>query len=277
MVDAAPKLPTCGAAFTAEDVIVRVSEREILSDVCLRIDRSERVALIGPSGAGKSTLLRLFAGLIWPSAGRVCALGQDTSALRGPALRQLRRQIGFLQQDGSLTEGLRVAHNVLAGNLGRWSRAKALRSLIWPARKDLAEARASLERVELGERLWSMPAELSGGERQRVSIARLFVQQPDAVLADEPVSALDIRLGREVIERLADLTTDRDVGLVVSLHSLDLLDQKFSRVIALQAGRVFWDGPPEALTQDLLLKLYGAEYRALHLDEISLGSRRLGP
>jgi phosphonate transport system ATP-binding protein len=206
--------------------------------------------------------------VLWPSAGTVSVLGKVTGTLSGRALRALRSQVGFLYQQDNLIPGLRVAHNVLMGNLGRWSLWRALWSLLRP--QQLRAAHAALQRVELGERLWALPGQLSGGEQQRVAIARMLVQNPQIVLADEPVSALDLRLGRDVIRLLTSLGRERQATMLVSLHSLELLGEGFDRVVALRQGQVFWQGPPSALTRALLQEVYGAEYKALHLDEVPL-------
>ena len=240
----------------------------VLSDVDLVIRPGERVAVIGPSGAGKTTLFRLIAGLMKPGEGAARTLGRDTRLLSGRALARLRREVGFLHQQDNLIPQLRVVHNVLMGRLGRWWLPRALLSLLWP--QELGRARAALARVELEDKLWALPDELSGGQQQRVAVARLIVQQPRLVLADEPVSALDLRLGREIIHLLSALAREDGVTLVVNLHTLDLLQGNFERVVALRDGRIFWEGVPEAISQDLLRELYGAEYRALHLDEVSL-------
>jgi phosphonate transport system ATP-binding protein len=161
-----------------------------------------------------------------------------------------------------------VVHNVLMGRLGHWALPRSLLSLLWP--QEIDRARSALARVELADRIWSLPGELSGGQQQRVAVARLMVQQPRLVLADEPVSALDLRLGREVIELLCDMATQDGVTLLVNLHTLDLLQGHFDRVIALREGQLFWQGRPQEISQDLLRELYGAEYRALHLDQVAL-------
>ncbi|MCK5941486.1 MAG: ATP-binding cassette domain-containing protein, partial [Planctomycetes bacterium] len=214
------------------------------------------VGIIGPNGAGKTTLLRLVSGLVWPSDGAVRVLGQQTGVLSGRALHAFRRRVGFLHQQDNLVPQLRVAHNVLMGRLGAWSWWRALSSLLFPRELDRAEA--ALRRVELGDRLWAMPDELSGGERQRVAIARLLLQEPEVVLADEPVSSLDVRLGREIVARLLELA-DGDRALICSLHSLALLDAGFDRVVALRGGAVCFDGVPAELDRGRLREIYGAE------------------
>ncbi len=255
-------------AVSFEGVRKDYARTTVLGPLDLSVERGERVAVIGPSGAGKTTLLRLAAGLLWPTAGKVLALGQDTSALSGRALRELRARVALLAQDGNLVGSLRVVHNVAIGRLSRWSVARALFSLAWP--QELERLRAALREVELEQRLWDLPGTLSGGEQQRVAIARLLVQEPELLLADEPASSLDPRLGREVVARLARAADARGATLVVSLHTLDLLSEGFDRIVALRAGRVFWQGPLSVLSRAILRELYGAEYRALHLDEVAL-------
>ena len=247
------------AAIEFADVDFRVDGRQALDAVRLTIAAGQRVALIGPSGAGKTTLLRLCNGLAWPTAGTVRVLGRDVAGLRGRALYALRRRVGFLQQLDNLVPQLRVAHNVLIGRLGHWSWWRALWSLLSP--QELDRAHAALARVELGDRLWAMPDELSGGEQQRVAIARLLLQEPDLVLADEPTSSLDVRLGREILDRLFVLAAGERT-LLVSLHSLELLDAGFDRVIALQQGRVCFDGAVRELRREDLQRIYGTESSA---------------
>lgn len=240
----------------------------VLQQVSLQVAAGERVALIGASGAGKTTLLRTIAGVTWPSAGTARVLGEDVGTLRGRALCRLRRRIGMIWQHDNLIPGLRVAHNVLMGRLGEWPLWKALWSLLVP--RELDVARAALARVELEPRLWALPGELSGGEQQRVAVARLLVQRPRIVLADEPVSSLDIRLGRDVVRLLLGLQQENGSTLVASLHSLDLLGEGFDRVVALRQGRVHWSGAPRELDQALLRDVYGAEFRRLDLAGWSL-------
>ena len=262
MTTPAPQPSTAfDAALGLREATVRAGDRVLLDGVTLSAAPGERVALIGPSGAGKTTLLRLLAGSVWPDAGSVTVLGEDPSRLGGRALRHHRRRVGFLRQQDNLVPPLRVAHNVLMGRLGRWSPLRALWNLIWPGELDLA--RTALARVELEDRLWALPDELSGGEQQRVAIARLVVQQPDVLLADEPVSALDVRLGAQVLQLLHTLADEREAAMLVSLHNLDLLDHGFHRVVALRNGRVCWQGSPADLDDATLRKVYGAGYAQL--------------
>jgi phosphonate transport system ATP-binding protein len=245
----------------APDVLLDAAELAVgattlLGPVSLAVPRGQRIALIGPSGAGKTSLLRLCAGLAWPSRGRVEVLAHDTGALRGRDLRAFRRRVGLLHQQDNLVPALRVAHNVLIGRLGAWSLWRSLWSFVRPQELELAAA--ALERVELRHRLWALPDELSGGEQQRVAIARLVLQEPEVLLADEPASSLDVRLARDVVQLLLSLPCARGTT-IVSLHSLDLLDLPFDRVLALRGGRIVFDGPPASLDDDVLLDVFGPE------------------
>lgn len=257
-----------GLAFRLQHATKAFGGVEVLRDLTLDIPTGQRVAVIGPSGAGKTTLFRLLCAVLWPTRGRVEALGHDTARLRARGLRRLRRQIGILYQNDNLIPHLRVVHNVLMGRLGSWSLPRSLWSLLWP--QQLNDARQALTTVELRDKLWSMPGELSGGQQQRVAIARLMLQQPRVMLADEPVSQLDIRLGREIIELLAGIASQLGNTLLVNLHTLELLHGHFDRVIALRDGALFWQGKPDGISRSLLRELYGAEYRAMHLDEVEL-------
>ena len=256
-------------AIELRSVDVTLGDALPLSGIDLAVAPGEQVAIIGPSGAGKTTLLRLCAGVLWPSNGRVFVLGKLTGGLGARGMCRLRKRVGFLYQSDNLIPGLRVAHNVLMGNLGRWPLAKALWSLLFPV--DVPRARAALQRVELADKLWSLPGELSGGEQQRVAIARLLVQDPDVLLCDEPVSSLDIRLGRDVVRLISSISREKKRTLLVSLHTLDLLREGFDRVVALRGGRIVWQGEPQQITREILRDVYGAEYRALHLDEVPVG------
>jgi phosphonate transport system ATP-binding protein len=260
-----------GAAFALGRVTRAFGRNVVLKELSLTVPSGQHLAVIGPSGAGKTTLFRLLSAFLFPTQGRVLALGQDTTRLRGRRLRTLRRDIGVIYQNDNLVPHLRVVHNVLMGRLGHWWLPQALLSLFWPLQLELA--REALREVEIEDKLWAMPGELSGGQQQRVAIARLLVQNPRCILADEPVSQLDVRLGREVIELLIRVARKSGATLMVNLHTLDLLPGNFQREIALREGDIFYDGRPEDLTAEKLQELYGAEYRALHVSDWLPGAR----
>ncbi|HEX3576815.1 MAG TPA: ATP-binding cassette domain-containing protein [Rhodopila sp.] len=208
----------------------------ILSGVDLRVGAGERIALLGPSGSGKTSLLRTLNGLARPHSGRVWFGGADIGTLRGPALRALRRQIGFVAQKHDLVEPLAVHQNVMAGALGRWGNGRALRYLVWPRRAELDEAEAALRAVGLAHKLRSPTRALSGGEQQRVAIARAVLQAPRLLLADEPVASLDPATSASILDLLTTIARDRGMALLCSLHQPELAARYFDRVLLVENG-----------------------------------------
>ncbi len=234
---------------------VRFGTATALADVDLTVGPGERVAVVGASGAGKSTLLGVVNGAVPPSAGSVELLGKDPAALRGGELRRLRTRVGTVHQHLELAGPLRVVHNVNAGRLGRWPAARAAWSLVRP--QGVPEVVAVLERVGLADRVFDRTDALSGGQRQRVAVARLLVQRPDLVLADEPASALDPVL----TDRVLDLLTEpalRGGAVLAALHDPALALRHCDRVVGLAAGRVVLDAPAAALSAADLAAFYGA-------------------
>jgi phosphonate transport system ATP-binding protein len=220
------------------------------------VDAGDRVAVVGPSGAGKSTLLGLVNGAVAPTAGTVQLLGADPAALRGRALRALRSRVGTVHQHLELVGPLRVVHNVNAGRLGSWPAYRAAWSLVRP--QGLPEVLEALDRVGLADRVFERTDRLSGGQRQRVSVARLLVQRPELVLADEPASALDPVLADRVLGLLAGLVADRGGAMVACLHDPGLALQHCTRVVGLVAGRVVLDAPADGLSTGDLADFYRA-------------------
>ena len=210
-------------------------------DVSFTLGRGERVALVGASGAGKTTLLRAINGSMPAQSGDVVLDGDRLRTGDRRNVRALRRRIAVIPQKHDLVESLRVYHNVMAGALGRWSDAQALRFLFWPLAAELEQARAALDRVGLAEKLRARAGTLSGGQQQRVAIARTLVQQPLLILADEPVASLDPRLARQVLDLLCGLAEHDGVALLCTLHQPELAAQYFPRILEMSAGRLVGD------------------------------------
>ena len=229
--------------------------RPRLDGVSLAIACGERVALLGPSGAGKSTLLAVANGQIRPSSGSLHWQGSPP-ARSGRARRRQQARIGTLWQDLRLIEELSVQQNLNSSRLAVWGWPRALLNLLWPL--DTAANQAALARVDLGAELLGQPVSaLSGGQRQRVAIARLLRQEPQLLLADEPLASLDPRLAAELLALLlAQVTPTR--ALLLSLHRPDLL-AGFDRAIGLREGQVHFDLPAAAVTALELESLYGGE------------------
>src|ERR1700694_4745563 len=219
-------------------VVYRPNAPPAVDDVTLSIVAGECVALVGPSGSGKTTLLRSINGTVAIAAGSIHVEGIEVAALRGRALRHLRTRLAMIAQQHDLVDRLTVMQNVMAGALGRWSTAHALRFLIAPNAEEIAEARAALSSVGIVEKLRSRTSDLSGGQQQRVAIARALIQNPAAILADEPIGSLDPALGEQIVRLLCDLARERGIALLCSLHQIELARRHFDRVVELVGGHV---------------------------------------
>ena len=244
--------------FELQGVNVRYGAVCALSGLDITIHRGERTAIIGPSGAGKTSILRLLNGTLRPTEGRVRVLGVDlvNDAQR---LREVQCSIGTIYQQFDLIEQLRVIHNLNAGRLGSWPLWKAAVSLLWP--REVHRAQQALDRVGIGDKLYARTSDLSGGEQQRVAIARVLVQQPEAVLADEPISSLDPARSRDVIGLLHAISAETGMTLVASMHDVEIALEWFDRVIGLRDGRIVFDIEPSFVSRKMIDALYAAEHQ----------------
>jgi phosphonate transport system ATP-binding protein len=241
--------------FGLRGVAKRFGSFEALRPLTLTIRAGERVAIIGPSGAGKTTLLRLLNTSLAASAGALSILGVDPTALSAGALRSLRARIGTIYQQLLLIPQVSVLQNVIAGRLAHLSLGKAAWSLISSA--ESSRVRAILDSVGIGSRIYERVDRLSGGEQQRVAIARALYQEPDVLIADEPVSSVDPTHSVEILQLLTRVP--RTQTLVISTHRLESLLPWVSRVIGLRQGRLLFDKASSQVSMDDLARLYESE------------------
>jgi len=196
----------------------------VLDDVSFTLAPGGRMAIMGPSGSGKSTLLSILGGLEAPTSGTVRLDGADPGSMTADERAAYRnRRIGFVFQEHHLLAGCTAVDNVVLPALATGS-----------VHRDIeVRARRLLERVGLGDRLGSLPAELSGGERQRVAVARALANRPRVVLADEPTASIDAAHQQQVIDLLRSTCTDHGVALVVVTHAPEVSAQ-FPRRLRLE-------------------------------------------
>jgi phosphonate transport system ATP-binding protein len=246
--------------FSLDHVTLHFGQFTALTDISLQIQAGQRVALVGSSGTGKSTLIRLLNGTLQPTQGELWAFGLQFSPppsskqSRSGQIRQIQRHIGTIYQQLHLVDNLRVIHNVNAGHLARWSFLKALISLVVPL--EVETAAKALTQVGIPEKLYERTDRLSGGQQQRVAIARVLVQDPLVILADEPISSLDPELSREIMDLLHNLCERSHRTLIVSLHDIDFALRYCDRIIGLRHGRVLFDAPSVSVSRDMISDLY---------------------
>ncbi|MGQ0848871.1 MAG: phosphonate ABC transporter ATP-binding protein [Actinomycetota bacterium] len=228
-----------------------------LQDVSFEVPAGQFLAVIGLSGSGKSTLLRCINRLVEPTSGQIIWDGEDITAAHQEDLRQIRRRIGMVFQHFNLVHRSRVITNVLAGRLGYISPALALINRF--PRHEVEKAIAQLNRVGLADKARARADELSGGQQQRVGIARAMMQDPQMILADEPVASLDPVLAHSIMQYLERINDEVRVTVLCSLHFLDLVHRYADRAIALNRGRLVFDGAPQAIDDARFKSIYGQE------------------
>ncbi len=231
-----------------------------LRNVSFTVPDGEFLIVIGLSGSGKSTLLRCINRLIDPTEGEILWDGEDLALLKGAELRKARRRIGMIFQLFNLVNRSSVLTNVLAGRLGYTKSWHSLMNRF--SADDMEKAMFALERLGITDQADKRADELSGGQQQRVGIARALMQEPDMILADEPVASLDPVLAHSILEHLEKLNQEEKITIICSLHYLDLVQRYSTSVIGLRDGEVVYQGTQaeiQAMTDEEFKEIYGEE------------------
>lgn len=226
-----------------------------LRNVSFSVPEGQLAVIIGLSGSGKSTLLRHLNGMHQPDSGKIEVLGTQVVGLSGSALRDLRRNVGFVFQSFNIVGRMSCIENVLTGALGRL-RGPRYGVLSYP--KSLRrEAIEQLDRVGLGDRAFQRTDTLSGGQQQRVAIARTLMQKPRIVLADEPVASLDPEISGQVMDVLFRSCVEDNITVLCSLHQVDLALGWANRLIGLRDGELVLDTPVDTgIDQSTVMEVY---------------------
>ena len=228
-----------------------------LDNVSFSVPDGEFLAVIGLSGSGKSTLLRCINRLVEPTAGQVLLNGGDIAAASDDDLRGYRRRIGMVFQHFNLVSRSSVLTNVLSGRLGYVNPVMSFLNKF--PKEDVEQALIQLDRVGIKDKANQRADELSGGQQQRVGIARAMMQNPEIVLADEPVASLDPVLAHSIMQYLEKINKEQGVTVICSLHFLDLVHRYAHRAIALNEGNLVFDGNPEEIDDEKFKEIYGRE------------------
>jgi phosphonate transport system ATP-binding protein len=228
-----------------------------LDDVSFEVPDGQFLAVIGLSGSGKSTLLRCINRLIEPTDGLITWNGVDVTKASQEEMRRIRRRIGMVFQHFNLVHRSKVLTNVLQGSLGYVNPALSLINRF--PKEQVRKAYQQLARVGLEEKARQRADELSGGQQQRVGVARALMQDPEMILADEPVASLDPVLAHSIMQYLETINDEDEVMVICSLHFLDLVHRYADRAIALNEGKLVFEGSPSEIDDAKFKEIYGQE------------------
>jgi phosphonate transport system ATP-binding protein len=240
-----------------DGVVKKFGDKRAVDGISLVVPKGQLVGVIGQSGSGKSTLLRMINRLNDPSSGRIFFEGADVTALKGRELRHWRARCAMIFQQFNLAGRLDVLTNVMMGRAFHARLGRALLKL-W-THDEKAMGLSALEGLDMARFAGQRADTLSGGQQQRVAIARALVQEPELILADEPIASLDPRNTQVVMDALQHINRHFGITVMCNLHSLDLARKYCDRLVGLAAGRVVFDDVPAALTDSVARDLYGLE------------------
>lgn len=228
---------------------------QALKGVSLDVRKGEFLVIIGLSGSGKSTLLRCLNRLHDPTSGAILFEGRDVATVQGEEIRSLRKNIGMIFQHFNLIPRQSVLANVLMGRLGSMPSLKSIFGFF--SEEDKVKALNYLKLVGIADKAQMRADQLSGGQQQRVAIARALTQGPSILLADEPVASLDPATCHTVMEYLKKVNQELGITIICNLHFLSLVREYATRVIALNAGQIVFEGSPQDITEEWFEKIYG--------------------
>lgn len=235
-----------------------------LTDVSFSVKEGEFVSIIGPSGAGKSTLLRCINKMIDATEGEIKFDGVSVNNLNKKELRQHRTKIGMIFQHYNLVNRLSVVENILHGRLGYKSTIAGVLGIY--SEQEKKQAFQILNKLGLNEQAYKRCDELSGGQKQRVGVARALIQNPKAMLCDEPISSLDPNSSKIIMDHLKNINKEMGITCIFNLHQVDVAVKYSDKIIGVNSGKVIFDGKPEELTKDKIHEIYGSEVGELITD-----------
>lgn len=234
----------------------RFGSNAAVDNVSFTVDKPSMIGIIGRSGAGKSTLLRMFNRLTDATSGEVTFKGRNILELKGSARLEWQANCAMIFQQFNLVPRMDVVSNVLHGTLNRRSTLATMFNL-YPT-EDIHRAIEILDRLGIAEHGAKRAEALSGGQQQRVAIARALMQDPQIILADEPIASLDPMNAQVVMDALRRIFEEDGRTVIANLHTLDTARRYCDRVIGMRDGRIVFDGSPDQLTVGVARDIYGA-------------------
>lgn len=227
---------------------------EALKNINLKIEQGEFVAVIGLSGAGKSTLIRTINRMHDITEGTLTVDGTNVMELQGKQLRTFRRKIGMIFQSFNLITRTTVIKNVLTAFVPELPWWRALLGIF--TKEEKIAALESLDKMGILDKAFVRADQLSGGQQQRVALARTLAQNPQIILADEPVASLDPITARQVMDDFQRINQDMNITVIINIHHVELALQYASRVVGIREGKIVYDGPASQVDQDILDSIY---------------------
>ncbi len=237
---------------------------QALKGVTFDVKKGEFLVIIGLSGSGKSTLLRCLNRLHDPTSGEILFKGQDIARIEGSSVRGVRKKIAMIFQHFNLIPRHTVLSNVLMGRLGFMGSLGSMLGLFSNSDRELAQK--YLQLVGIGEKAKMRADNLSGGQQQRVAIARALTQDPEVLLADEPVASLDPATCHTVMDYLRKVNQELGITIIANLHFLSLVREYATRVIAMKGGEIVFEGDPKEINEAWFEKIYGAGAKEVHIN-----------
>ena len=225
-----------------------------LKDINLQIEQGDFVAVIGLSGAGKSTILRCINRMHDVTSGTLTVDGVDVNSLKGKELRKFRRKVGMIFQSFNLVSRSTAIKNVLTAEVPEMNFFRVLFGIFTKEQK--MHALESLDKVGILRKAYTRCDQLSGGQQQRVALARTLNQNPQIILADEPVASLDPIMARQVMKDFVRINKDYNITILLNIHHVDLALQYCDRVIGVREGQIVFDGPANTITQEQIDEVY---------------------
>ncbi|MBQ6479956.1 MAG: phosphonate ABC transporter ATP-binding protein [Anaerolineaceae bacterium] len=225
-----------------------------LKNINLQIEQGEFVAVIGLSGAGKSTILRCINRMHDVTKGTLTVDGVDVNTLKGKELRKFRRKVGMIFQSFNLVSRSTAIKNVLTAEVPEMNFFRVLFGIFDKEQK--IHALESLDKVGILSKAYTRCDQLSGGQQQRVALARTLNQNPQIILADEPVASLDPIMARQVMQDFVRINKEYNITILLNIHHVDLALQYCDRVIGVREGQIVFDGPANTITQEQIDEVY---------------------
>ncbi|WP_047986397.1 phosphonate ABC transporter ATP-binding protein [Ornithinibacillus californiensis] len=231
-----------------------------LQNINVKIERGEFVAIIGLSGAGKSTLIRCINRMHDITSGQLIVDGVEVSSLKGSEIRKFRKRIGMIFQSFNLVTRTSVLKNVLVSlvpELPLWRKVTGVFS-----KEHKIKALGALDQVGILDKAYVRVDQLSGGQQQRVALARTLAQNPDIILADEPIASLDPVTARQVMDDFKRINQELEISVLMNIHHVEIALEYAERIIGVREGQIVFDGKTEEVTQEVLDYIYKGQVEA---------------